>query len=1102
MKIINKTLLLLFLSLFLFYGFTSSVEKDKNKINKSSSIQNVGDSYRLFINKIDMPMNSRGVLADVKIDGRDAGRIDGKNFLFSGGFFLSGYNENGIMWTNAVASASRTEDYLPGNFADDEDSKGLFVVKSGDPDFGESWQEWITAVKYGAYFYDGDGDGVYNPVDLNGNGVWDETEDKPDILGDETVWTVYSDKIESADRNFSNVEPQGIEIRQTAWAYATSGDLGNIMFLRYSILNTGAVSQVHDSVYLGIWADPDLGDYKDDLVGNDTTLNAGFVYNDGDDPDFGIDPPAFLIDFFQGPWEFTGNPEDVAYNTRGLLLGIDTIKGAKNLGMDSFVHYMQSHPTQGDPDDEIQARNYLRGRNQKGDIVDPCNWQFGAVFGGENCLDIDGRFMYQGDPVALKGWLNTTPTDQRQMSNTGPFKLIAGQPVDVVVALVAGRGNSALASVKDAKKIDRAAQFVFQNNFNFPAPPPMVEPIIKTEDNAIELIWNTKPQFDWNPVGNGFDMKFQGYEVYMYNKESTALREGGQENAKLIAKYDVQDEIKSVLYEDPVTNERRIIFEDGIQLDPEIYSTEDGRIRLRITLDPFTNSTLIKGKPYFFSITAFGLNMEEIVQFDAIGTYMIPNTAAVGIIQNVPTILKDENGNNGIVPGDNANTPYYSGIVAEHSSGSSDAMVSYSVYDKSMASSDIYEVGFFLDSLSTIYNLFYYVKNTGTGNLVADSMQAYDSDDINKIIDGVILDVDWVEPGINKTEFEGDIWFAEEDTTKPTGVFYVGNDVASPGRIAPVSTKTSKAINVTKMKRVELRFGETSKAFRYVRDPLRFIWAGKDNPDEGFVDVPFAAYVNDPSGEQRRLAVGFTESNFSGDTLAHPDGIWNPYGNIADTKEYIIIFDGTYSENLEDNLAYSGLGNNRPADVQNGYQLRATVPGATDSLIQVAKSAWFDAMYVVGLEALSPSDNFSPTGTLIIEPTKILTPADKYTYQIKLDKDASEEAAQFEKVNVYPNPLFAYNPGVSYTGGRADEPYVTFGNLPKEVEIKIYTLSGVLVRTLKKNNNSSILQWDLENQDRLRVASGMYLAIVSNPDLGDKVLKFGIIMPQKQIQYY
>ena len=46
------------------------------------------------------------------------GKFDGGGFLFSGGFFLSGYS-NGQMWSNAVASASLVEDYLPGKIGSD-----------------------------------------------------------------------------------------------------------------------------------------------------------------------------------------------------------------------------------------------------------------------------------------------------------------------------------------------------------------------------------------------------------------------------------------------------------------------------------------------------------------------------------------------------------------------------------------------------------------------------------------------------------------------------------------------------------------------------------------------------------------------------------------------------------------------------------------------------------------------------------------------------------------------------------------------------------------------------------------------------------------------
>lgn len=118
----------------------------------------------------------------------------------------------------------------------------------------------------------------------------------------------------------------------------------------------------------------------------------------------------------------------------------------------------------------------------------------------------------------------------------------------------------------------------------------------------------------------------------------------------------------------------------------------------------------------------------------------------------------------------------------------------------------------------------------------------------------------------------------------------------------------------------------------------------------------------------------------------------------------------------------------------------------------------------------------------------------------------NKEKALFERVNVFPNPMYGYNIATGYTGSPSDEPFVTFSNLPEEVTIKIYSLSGALLRTLDQNDKTSpaspFLNWDLQNENGIRVASGLYLAIVSSQKYGDKLLKFSIIMPQKQLQRY
>ena len=130
------------------------------------------DQFRFFINNINMPMDKKGVLADVyHIPGGQSGKYLDVPFLFSGGFWLSGFNED-TLWANAQASASLIENYKPGNVgANQHDPRyKIYVVNEGDQPFGPSWQEWIFAVIIGAEFYDGDNDGIYNPVDLNGNG--------------------------------------------------------------------------------------------------------------------------------------------------------------------------------------------------------------------------------------------------------------------------------------------------------------------------------------------------------------------------------------------------------------------------------------------------------------------------------------------------------------------------------------------------------------------------------------------------------------------------------------------------------------------------------------------------------------------------------------------------------------------------------------------------------------------------------------------------------------------------------------------------------------------------------------------------------------------
>jgi Secretion system C-terminal sorting domain len=445
-----------------------------------------GETFLFDNNSIKLPINSRGVLADVEVGSESAGaKFDDSRFIYSAGFTLSGYT-NGELWGNGVMTGSSVNDYLAGTIANPQISSGIYIVRSSQPDFYQSWINWCEAVKAGADFYDGDGDGLYNPVDKNENGQWDLDEDRPSIIGDITAFTVFNDGIEPQYRTFVDVEPQGIEIKQTVFSYdkTTLPKLSNVIFVRYKIENIGTIADKMDSVYFGAWADMDVGDYRDDLIGTDTLLNATYGYNDGRDEDYGINSPACFISFIQAPPVYiegdtyedaNGNgvydegidaPLDRAYNRKGDLLGVDEYPGAKNNGLTANIHYVSGHPTQGDPNSEIQLRSYMLGHNEQGELIDPCNWWFGEVF-NEDCSVINPRFMYSGDPVKQVGWVNTDPSDQRQLSSTGPFNLVKGEPIEIIVAYIVGRGTDALNSITEARRNTQNAIDFYYTNFSY-----------------------------------------------------------------------------------------------------------------------------------------------------------------------------------------------------------------------------------------------------------------------------------------------------------------------------------------------------------------------------------------------------------------------------------------------------------------------------------------------------------------------------------------------------------------------------------------------------------------------------------------------------------
>ena len=104
----------------------------------------------------------------------------------------------------------------------------------------------------------------------------------------------------------------------------------------------------------------------------------------------------------------------------------------------------------------------------------------------------------------------------------------------------------------------------------------------------------------------------------------------------------------------------------------------------------------------------------------------------------------------------------------------------------------------------------------------------------------------------------------------------------------------------------------------------------------------------------------------------------------------------------------------------------------------------------------------------------------------------SAAASALAKINIVPNPYYAHS---AYEADRITLE-VKIINLPVKCTIKIYTLSGTLVRTLNKDNSDTYIPWDLHNGLNIQIASGLYILHIDAPGIGERIIKwFGVMRP-------
>jgi hypothetical protein len=97
---------------------------------------------------------------------------------------------------------------------------------------------------------------------------------------------------------------------------------------------------------------------------------------------------------------------------------------------------------------------------------------------------------------------------------------------------------------------------------------------------------------------------------------------------------------------------------------------------------------------------------------------------------------------------------------------------------------------------------------------------------------------------------------------------------------------------------------------------------------------------------------------------------------------------------------------------------------------------------------------------------------------------------------VVPNPYVgaaSFESAPFEVQGRGDR-RMEFRNLPANSTIRIYTVRGELVQTLRHDGSTSgYVAWDLRTKDNLDVAPGLYVFHVDGGSVGSSIGKFAII---------
>jgi hypothetical protein len=159
-----------------------------------------------------------------------------------------------------------------------------------------------------------------------------------------------------------------------------------------------------------------------------------------------------------------------------------------------------------------------------------------------------------------------------------------------------------------------------------------------------------------------------------------------------------------------------------------------------------------------------------------------------------------------------------------------------------------------------------------------------------------------------------------------------------------------------------------------------------------------------------------------------------------------------------------------------------------------------DNLYVLWLRREAPSSQIEDGSLIRIVWGRASTNNDYFEFVPAAEQFSNAKGKDgLKDIRVVPNPYFAKS---SYELDQFHH-VVKFSNLPRKCTIRIFNLSGDLVRKLEKTDqNTSVLEWDLYNEAEIPVASGFYVYHVDAPGIGSTFGKMAVFLEKERLNTF